>query len=152
MLSDEITTGSVNTTDTDKRAWARKSHSWNIQQRKFKEAFPEVCHPNPEPERFLTDPQYCTPTMRDLPNMGESVRGKSSDPTPSQPPKRIAEQPRATQNPQPVAVPPTAAESKAVVEASSSSASGGWADIVWQKWRWGLFIAIAVIVSRLSSS
>jgi hypothetical protein len=42
MLSDEITTGSVNTTDADKRAWARKSHSWNIQQRKFKEAFPEV--------------------------------------------------------------------------------------------------------------
>lgn len=44
MLSDEITTGSVNTTDSDKRAWARKSHSWNIQQRKFKEAFPEVCY------------------------------------------------------------------------------------------------------------
>ena len=46
MLSDEITTGSVNTTDTDKRAWARKSHSWNLQQRKFKEAFPEVRHPS----------------------------------------------------------------------------------------------------------
>jgi len=42
MMSDEITTGSVNTTDADKRAWARKSHPWNIQQRKFKEAFPEV--------------------------------------------------------------------------------------------------------------
>ena len=44
MLSDEITTGSVNTSDADKGAWARKSHSWNIQQRKFKEAFPEACH------------------------------------------------------------------------------------------------------------
>jgi len=44
MLSDEITTGSVNTTDADKGAWARKSHPWNIQQRKFKEAFPEACH------------------------------------------------------------------------------------------------------------
>ena len=44
MMSDEITTGSVNTTDADKRTWARKSHPWNIQQRKFKEAFPEVCH------------------------------------------------------------------------------------------------------------
>lgn len=47
MMSDEITTGSINTTDADKRAWARKSHSWNIQQRKFKEAFPEVCHLHP---------------------------------------------------------------------------------------------------------
>jgi len=141
MLSDEITTGSVNTTDTDKRAWARKSHSWNIQQRKFKEAFPE----------------YCTPTMRDLPNMGESVRGKSSDPSPSQPPQKptpphIIEQPRAAPNPQPGAAPPSATDSKAVTVASSSDASGGWADVIWQKWRWGPFIAIAVIVSRLSSS
>jgi len=137
MLSDEITTGSVNTTDGDKRAWARKSHSWNIQQRKFKEAFPE----------------YCTPAMRDLPNMGESVRGKSSDTTPSQQPQqstphRILELPRAAANPQPAA----ATEPKAVVEASSGSTPGGWADVIWQKWRWGLFIAIAVIVSRLSSS
>jgi ubiquitin-conjugating enzyme E2 J2 len=140
MLSDEITTGSVNTTDTDKRAWARKSHPWNIQQRKFKEAFPE----------------YCTPTMRDLPNMGESVRGKSSDPTPSQPSQQsthsIVEQPRAVPNPQPAAAHPATTGSKAVVEANSSDASGGWADVIWQKWRWGLFIAIAVIVSRLSSS
>jgi hypothetical protein len=43
-------------------------------------------------------------------------------------------------------------EAKAVAEASSSDATGGWADVIWQKWRWGLFIAIAVIVSRLSSS
>jgi ubiquitin-conjugating enzyme E2 J2 len=85
--------------------------------------------------------------------MGESVRGKSSDPTPSQPPRqpappRIVEQPRAAPAPQPVAV----AEPKAAAEANSSDASGGWADIIWQKWRWGVFIAIAVIVSRLSSS
>ncbi|KAF9779216.1 UBC-like protein [Thelephora terrestris] len=141
MLSDEITTGSVNTTDADKRAWARKSHSYNVQQRKFKEAFPE----------------YCTAAMRDLPNMGESARGKSSDPAPSQPPQqstpqRIAEQPRAVPAPQPAVSSSSKAETKAVAEASSSDATGGWADVIWQKWRWGLFIAIAVIVSRLSSS
>jgi len=139
MMSDEITTGSINTTDADKRAWARKSHSWNIQQRKFKEAFPE----------------YCTPTLRDLPNMGESVRGKPADTTPSQPqptPQRAVEQLRAALNLQPVAAPPATTDPKAVVEASSSNTSGGWADIIWQKWRWGLFIAVAVIVSRLSST
>lgn len=44
MLSDEITTGSVTTSDADKRAYAARSHSWNITQKKFKEMFPEVSH------------------------------------------------------------------------------------------------------------
>lgn len=87
--------------------------------------------------------------------MGESVRGKPADTTPSQPqstPQRAVEQLRAALNPQHVAAPPATTDPKAVVEASSSNTSGGWADIIWQKWRWGLFIAVAVIVSRLSSS
>ncbi|RDX50819.1 UBC-like protein [Lentinus brumalis] len=42
MLSDEMTTGSVTTTDAEKRVYAARSHSWNIQQKRFKEAFPEV--------------------------------------------------------------------------------------------------------------
>lgn len=152
MLSDEITTGSVNTTDTDKRAWARKSHPWNLQQRKFKEAFPEVRSLQSRSDKPLTGSQYCTSTMRDLPNMGESARGKSSDATPSQLPQQptphhIVEQPRVVLT-QP-AVPP---QSATVADGDSSDASGGWADLIWQKWRWGLFIAIAVIVSRLSSS
>ena len=118
-----------------------------------KKRSPRYVISNPEPDQRLTDAQYCALTMRDLPNMGESVRGKSSDRTPSQPPQqstppRVVEQPRAAQTPQPVAT-PTTAESKAVVEANST---GGWADVIWQKWRWGLFIAVAVIVSRLSSS
>jgi len=141
MLSDEITTGSVNTTDADKRAWARKSHSWNLQQRKFKEAFPE----------------YCMSTMRDLPNMGESARGKSSDPTTSQPPQQptphhTVEQPQVVPTSQPASMSQSTTEAKTAAEANSSDSSGGWADIIWQKWRWGVFIAIAVIVSRLSSS
>ncbi len=42
MLSDEMTTGSVTTSNTDKRVYASRSHSWNLQQRRFREAFPEV--------------------------------------------------------------------------------------------------------------
>lgn len=42
MLSDEMTTGSVTTSDADKRAYAARSHGWNIQQKKFKESFPDV--------------------------------------------------------------------------------------------------------------
>jgi hypothetical protein len=42
MLSDEMTTGSVTSTDTHKQAFAARSHSWNIAQPRFREAFPEV--------------------------------------------------------------------------------------------------------------
>lgn len=42
MLSDEMTTGSVTTSEADKRAYAVRSHAWNIQNKKFKEAFPDV--------------------------------------------------------------------------------------------------------------
>lgn len=42
MLSDEMTTGSVTTLDADKRVYASRSHAWNLQQRRFREAFPEV--------------------------------------------------------------------------------------------------------------
>ena len=42
MLSDEMTTGSVTTLDADKRVYAGRSHAWNLQQKRFREAFPEV--------------------------------------------------------------------------------------------------------------
>ena len=45
MLSDEMTTGSVNSSDSHKCAFAARSHSWNITQPRFKEAFPEVSYP-----------------------------------------------------------------------------------------------------------
>lgn len=42
MLSEELTTGSVTTTIADKKAYATRSHAWNITNKKFKEAFPDV--------------------------------------------------------------------------------------------------------------
>lgn len=42
MLSDEMTTGSVTTTVIDKKAYAIRSHAWNIANKKFREAFPDV--------------------------------------------------------------------------------------------------------------
>jgi ubiquitin-conjugating enzyme E2 J2 len=42
MLSDEMTTGSVTTSDAEKRSYASRSHIWNTEQRRFKEAFPDV--------------------------------------------------------------------------------------------------------------
>lgn len=42
MLSDEMTTGSVTSSDAHKRVFAQRSHAWNILQPRFREAFPDV--------------------------------------------------------------------------------------------------------------
>lgn len=56
MLSDEITTGSVSTSDRDKRIYAEKSHAANIANKKFRDMFPDVGDlPNALP--FSTDLQ-----------------------------------------------------------------------------------------------
>lgn len=64
MLSDEITTGSVRTTDAEKRILAAKSHEWNCKNVKFKTIFPD----------------YATIEMKRLPNMGEFDLGKPDGP------------------------------------------------------------------------
>lgn len=64
MLSDEITTGSVRTTESEKKILAKKSHEWNCKNVKFKTIFPE----------------YATIEMKRLPNMGEFDLGKPDGP------------------------------------------------------------------------
>jgi len=155
MLADEITTGSVTTTDSDKRAYAARSHAWNIAQRKFKEAFPD----------------FCAPELRDLPNMGEKERGKP-DPKPTQLQSSCSSTPNtpATATPaNPIATPcPLAAMSSSgaaaigthhpageVAKAAGTGTGTGWAmawrQLILEKWRWGLLIALAVVLSRVSS-
>jgi ubiquitin-conjugating enzyme E2 J2 len=60
MLSDEITTGSIRTTDSDKKILASRSHAWNLTNQKFTTIFPE----------------YSEYETKDLPNMGEKPRKK----------------------------------------------------------------------------
>ncbi|KAL1688579.1 UBC-like protein [Schizophyllum commune] len=132
MLSDEITTGSVNSSPAHKRGFAAQSHNWNIQQARFREAFPE----------------YATPEMRDLPNMGEKERGRADKP-PTLPPA------------------PSQSASSTAANASSSAAQaanaahpangaqpapapGAWGAALWEKWRWGVLIVLAVLLSRMS--
>ncbi|KAJ7498179.1 UBC-like protein [Mycena galericulata] len=129
MLSDEMTTGSVNSTDAHKRAFAARSHAWNITQPRFREAFPD----------------YCAPQIRDLPNMGERERGPSAKPQP---------QPQPPVAPTVPAVSP--GDKAAVPGAPSDDAAAAWTTslgrALWEKWRWGLLIALAVMVSRFSST
>ncbi|GBE86322.1 UBC-like protein [Sparassis latifolia] len=159
MLSDEMTTGSVTSTDADKRHYAARSHSWNITQKKFKEAFPE----------------HSAETQRDLPNMGEKERGASSKPDPNSIPA-VAPVAFSTATPPQAAHPSASATitlnnsctasrtsgSGAVIPAGSSGAVGdaaksvgwttAWRQLIWDKWRWGVILALAIIVSRMSST
>ncbi|PBK83221.1 UBC-like protein [Armillaria gallica] len=151
MLSDDITTGSVTSSDTDKRTYAQQSHGWNITQARFKEAFPE----------------YCTLQPRDLPNMGEWEQGIIKAPVtlfPLAPQQAVPLQTIAKPStPLPTfAVTPTAPKvlansvpccstGKADKAANSVGWVNEWSQLLWQKWCWGVLIALAVIVSKISS-
>ncbi|TRM55164.1 hypothetical protein BD626DRAFT_531945 [Schizophyllum amplum] len=116
MLSDEITTGSVNSSPAHKRGFAAQSHTWNIQQPRFREAFSE----------------YATSQMRDLPNMGEKERGRRTG--------------RKT----------CAGERYRLCSGhgrKSPSSRRKWLSggaVLWEKWRWGVLIVLAIMVSRIS--
>jgi len=157
MLSDEMTTGSVTSADRDKRILASRSHEWNRKQRGFMETFPE----------------YGGEQMKDLPNMGERDRGVSSESRPAPPPtpthtstSPTSSQPRppsatTTANPTPqqsASSNDTSMSSNVTVKGSATPPeqpplgwATAWKDAVWDRWRWGILIALAVIVSRITS-
>jgi ubiquitin-conjugating enzyme E2 J2 len=154
MLSDEMTTGSVTSKDSDKHIFAAQSHSWNIRQKKFKEVFPD----------------FCTPTPRDLPNMGERERGQSSEAEKVNPASPTPASPSSASNTPPSlaihAIPKLHNEIPLDGSADSSLSrntgpakdvgSGwwfsSWAQVASERWRWGVVLLLAVVVSRISSS
>jgi len=151
MLSDEMTTGSVTSSDAHKEAFAARSHAWNLTQNKFKEAFPE----------------YCTPNMRNLPNMAEKEMGKKEvgkSAMPEPPASKSASSPQPLLHPVSGASPDFGNSAIARPNPTPPGLGGpsgkpddpngwtaGWQQIIWEKWRWGVLIALAVLVSRFSS-
>jgi ubiquitin-conjugating enzyme E2 J2 len=139
LLSEEMTTGSMTSTDRDKRVYAQRSHDWNRQQKRFQDAFPD----------------YCGEAMSDLPNMGEQDRGTPSNssayaPVPSSPAQPLVPVPA-----QLAAIPilPTDALREVVGPKPPDAAVGwiaSWKNTIYEKWRWAALIALAVVVSRLS--
>jgi len=153
MLSDEMTTGSVTTSDADKRVYASRSHAWNLQQRRFRDAFPE----------------HCTPSRRPLPNMGEKERGLPDTPSSSESSDSVTSAsclpttltPKVVLGVQPPGMPKTVGvarprKGRGVSTTGAGDGSRGWAatwrQVVWDKWRWGVLIALAVVVSRITTS
>jgi ubiquitin-conjugating enzyme E2 J2 len=204
MLSDEMTTGSITTSDADKTVYASRSHTWNLQQRRFRDAFPEVSTrirprrslcPTPDivPPQWtgfdrasessgdlllllicgLLSLQYCTLSRRPLPNMGEKERGSpetaSSTSSADCPASLMAAAclpssptPKLGLPAQPLVLAPKTGgiirprKGRAVSTTGAGDGSRGWAatwrQVVWDKWRWGVLIALAVIVSRITTS
>jgi len=162
MLSEEMTTGSITTTDAHKRAFAARSHAWNLTQQRFKEAFPE----------------HCTPVARAFPNMGQREQGKPAAPAepavatslPSgstaaatglrRPGLGIAQATGLASSSQQSgsvsfrrnATVPTAPHRIGKPEEILAPAAGTWGKLVWEKWPLGLLIALALMISRISSS
>lgn len=157
MLSDEMTTGSITSSDPHKRAFAAHSHTWNLTQQRFKDAFPD----------------FCTPQPRDLPNMADKERGKPDLPTIppliSTPPPEPATQTGGLRTG--MAFPPSSSSTMMQsttlnLSQPTNSLTGKndegkkpatglaitWGRLLWEKWRWGALIALAVIVSRFSST
>jgi len=134
MLSDEMTTGSVTSTIQEKRLMAARSHAWNIQQKRFRDHFPE----------------FCTEVMKDLPSMGEKERGIPDAAAP------VTTQSISTVPQSIVPLVPMAKQGPRAQGMLADNGTLGWAatwrDLIWNKWRWGVLIAIAVLVSRLSAT
>jgi ubiquitin-conjugating enzyme E2 J2 len=116
--------------------------------------------------------QYCTSSRRPLPNMGEKERGLPDTPS-SENSSVVTVTPAGARLPQtptpkvvlalqpPVLVPKTVGvirprKGRAVSTPGAGDGSRGWAanwrEVVWEKWRWGVLIALAVIVSRITTS
>jgi len=137
-LSDEMTTGSVNSSDAHKRAFAARSHSWNVTQPRFKDAFPD----------------YCTLLPRDLPNMGQKEKGTSETPSLPSPSLQLTRPPmtQATSSTMSANALPASGPNPPGKPDDRIGLAATWGHILWEKWRWGVLIALAVIVSRFSSN
>lgn len=87
--------------------------------------------------------------MKNLPNMGERERGKPDEPEP----------PTTSSEPPPLPAGLTPAPAKTSVGTKTLDRpmdKTGWAvglrQILVERWRWGALIAVALVVSRLSSN
>lgn len=99
--------------------------------------------------------------MKDLPNMGEKERGKVDKPTPNtatstepisnEPNSRSDSNSVAGKNGARVAKPFTVAGPNANAHERAAPWMTTIGRIVWEKWRWGVFMAVAVLVARFSS-
>ncbi|WVQ74426.1 hypothetical protein IAR50_004027 [Cryptococcus sp. DSM 104548] len=133
MLSNEITAGGVKTTDEEKRILARQSHAYNLKSKKFRDVFPD----------------YATPEMTDLPDMGVPPASVPKDSKPVTPPPHSSSTPQTQPTPVP---PPALPRTQNPVQPRAEQrvqrhGAGNWLP----SWRWVMAVVVLAILGRLSS-
>ncbi|MBW0520381.1 hypothetical protein O181_060096 [Austropuccinia psidii MF-1] len=110
MVGEEMTTGSVRSSDADRRIFAKRSHTFNVTQARFRAIFPEYSDPH---------------QVIDLPNMGGPHERSSIPPKPSL--TSTIHQPIPQAKPLPAAVPIAGRATQAIakVQQGQSQLSGG---------------------------
>ncbi|KAG7530584.1 hypothetical protein FFLO_04947 [Filobasidium floriforme] len=139
MLSDEITTGSVKTSVDEKKALAKVSHAHNIQNKKFRDLFPE----------------YSGPEMKDVPDMGQADKPPATSPVTSQ---SSDSAPNGIADPRPTTGEVTTSSNMIPRTAVGVDPSGSAAIVPqgrgWQflnlRW-WAVAAFLAFVLSRLST-
>ncbi|ODN76908.1 hypothetical protein L202_05484 [Cryptococcus amylolentus CBS 6039] len=133
MLSNEITAGGVKTTDEEKRILARQSHAYNLKNKKFRDVFPD----------------YATPEMTDLPDMGVPPASVSKDSKPIDPSLQSSSTPQTNPTPIPPAtLPRTQNPIQARAEQRAQRrVAGNWLP----SWRWVMAVVVLAVLGRLSS-
>lgn len=110
--------------------------------------------------------KYCDERMKDLPNMGERDRGAGDGEVSSKAltPSSLAARAVSSAVNRPLGMVPNPHSQHQIVDparlgganapeppAAPLGWAASWKEAAWNKWRWGILIAFAVIVSRLSS-
>ncbi|KAL7409157.1 ubiquitin-conjugating enzyme/RWD-like protein [Mrakia frigida] len=169
MLSDEITTGSITSTLAEKKAFALKSHAYNLTEKKFKEVLPEYAQPTmKDPPDMGVPPAPSTtsnapPTVSSLPPpppspSPSSLQSSASSSTSTLFPLATNSAASSTDRTPSTSHPPTAllglkapAAAAAAATPNGAEGGGGGAREGRGTWRWVMVVVAAVVVGRLGS-
>ncbi|KAI8905662.1 ubiquitin-conjugating enzyme/RWD-like protein [Powellomyces hirtus] len=98
MLEDAPTTGSIKTSDDEKRIHARKSHQVNLANARFKEVFPELCTPDLAPLANAPTKSLKSALKQPIPSSNQLVHRRNGPPNPAQQQQQQQQQAPATNN------------------------------------------------------
>jgi ubiquitin-conjugating enzyme E2 J2 len=168
MCGTEATTGSIKTTDADKRIYAARSHQYNLNDARFREIFPELCLPDPVPVEILypiqTSNKTTTVTSTNSPTLNgsnnkvvarldfENPNPPTSAPThPKRETIRVNKTNRGENATAPAGTAGTATNNNPVNVQNNNHNVGGQQRIFdqWRKWIIFLLLCLYLVVTKL---
>jgi len=147
MVTDETTTGSIKTTDAEKRMLAVRSHPWNLSNPRFREVWPDFCtlelgpipnsQPKQQPETVANRSSNASSTALEQ-TLGRRNHGALA----SQPSKQQQQQQQQQHDPLPV----TANGTPAIVGQPSWFASTFGQ---WRRWLLLFVVCVYLLAARI---